>query len=63
MESPVLRIESHKNKETRACVIDFLSCISYTGVSYPDWVALEYTPEFRARRWRCEILERSRNFY
>ena len=22
-----------------ACVIDFLSCISYTGTSYPDWVS------------------------
>jgi DNA-binding protein HU-beta len=28
-----------KNKKTRACVIDFLSCISYTGTSYPDWVS------------------------
>ena len=28
-----------KNKTPRACVIDFLSCISYTGTSYPDWVS------------------------
>jgi hypothetical protein len=28
-----------KTMKTRACVIDFLSCISYTGTSYPDWVS------------------------
>ena len=28
-----------KTIKTRACVIDFLSCISYTGTSYPDWVS------------------------
>jgi hypothetical protein len=28
-----------KIMKTRACVIDFLSCISYTGTSYPDLVS------------------------
>ena len=28
-----------KTMKTRARVIDFLSCISYTGTSYPDWVS------------------------
>jgi hypothetical protein len=28
-----------KTMKTRACVIDFLSCISYTGTSYPDWIS------------------------
>ena len=40
--APSRRLERRattKNKKTRACVIDFLSCISYTGTSYPDWVS------------------------
>jgi class 3 adenylate cyclase len=36
---PLERRATTKNKKTRACVIDFLSCISYTGTSYPDWVS------------------------
>jgi hypothetical protein len=31
--------QPQKTMKTRACVIDFLSCISYTGTSYPDWVS------------------------
>ena len=44
MRGPLLEVnglKKHplKTMKTRACVIDFLSCISYIGTSYPDWVS------------------------